>query len=249
MKVEDRMSLNVSRLIEERLLYCEYQPLTNLEDMTFAFEALMRSTPRINPLTVIKEARTTGLLYELDTQCIINAISEFPNSFFGKYYLFINVFPSTILHPDFRQFISSLFSKYPWIRHRVVLEINEDRAEDDLISLPIFVEKLSILKITGFQIALDDIAISKTSFERMEKFLPNFVKLDHTRSKDLAVSSDKQQLISIVLDYTKENAELILEGIETEADLKTAKELGVPLFQGYYISKPKRLSEKLFELY
>lgn len=236
--------MNTKKLIKEKLLYCEYQPLTDLQDATFAFEALMRSNPRINPLTIINDARSQGILYELDTLCINNAIGEFPTSHLEKYFLFVNIFPSTIIHQDFQKFIQNLISSYPHINKRFVFEINEDKAEESLLNLPIFLERLMYLKSVGVRIAFDDIPITRSSFELMEKFVPHFVKLDHTRSKDLAHSIEKQQLISLVLDYTDENVELVLEGIETEADLLIAKDLGVPLFQGYYISKPLRLLEE-----
>ena len=240
------VNMNTKKLILEKLLYCEYQPLTNLQDETFAFEALMRSNPRINPLTIIQDARNQGILYELDTLCMNNAIGEFPISYVDKYFLFVNVFSSTIIHPKFMKFIQNLISRYPHIKERVVFEINEDKKEDSLLDLLLFFERLVYLKSVGIRIALDDIPIRRTLFERMEKFVPHFVKLDHTYSKDLAHSKEKQQLISLVLDYTDENVELVLEGIETEEDLLTAKDLGVPLFQGYYISKPFRIMEERF---
>jgi len=34
---------------------------------------------------------------------------------------------------------------------------------------------------------------------------------------------------------------VVLEGIETHDDLVVAKQLGVPLLQGYFIAKPHRL--------
>lgn len=75
----------------------------------------------------------------------------------------------------------------------------------------------------------------------MERLLPDFVKLDYSKGKNLSKSNIKQQLVSLFLDYTNENMKLVLEGIEKKEDLLVAKKLGVPLLQGYYISKPIRL--------
>lgn len=83
--------------------------------------------------------------------------------------------------------------------------------------------------------------MARASFEKMESFSPDFVKLDYTKSNGLSYSTDKQQVVSLFLEFTNGKMQLVLEGIETKKDLITAKELGVPLLQGYYISKPMPL--------
>ena len=101
---------------------------------------------------------------------------------------------------------------------------------------------LSFLKSLGFSIAFDDLPVAKASFEKIEDISPDFIKLDHTKAQDLSHSTDKQQLVSLFLEYTHKKTKLVLEGIETVEDLLTAKRLGVHLLQGYFISKPKLLS-------
>lgn len=210
-------------------------------DQIFAYEALMRSSQKINPLTLIQYARRQMSLYELDTTCIQNAIIQFPLSFFRQQSLFINIFPSTIVHENFRGFIRNLLLKFPYIRGRIVFEISEDVMEEHIWTREKFLRRIFSLKTFGFRIALDDLPVARSSFDRMRTLFPDFVKLDHTKSRGLSQSFDKQQLISLFLEYTNENMKLVLEGIETEQDLLTAKRLGVPLLQGYYISKPQRL--------
>lgn len=224
-------------------LYSEYQPLISSKDnQIFAYEALMRSQPKISPLSLIKHARNQGVLYDLDMECIKNAIVEYPLSFFCKYYLFINIFPSTIVHSDFRRFIIGILRKYSYIRGRIVFEINEDILDDHIWTRIEFLRGLQELKSYGFQIAFDDMPIVHSSFLKISSLTPDFVKLDHTNANKLSQSLDKQKLISLFLEYTNEKIGLVLEGIETEQDLLTAKELGVPFLQGYYISRPKCLN-------
>ena len=55
---------------------------------------------------------------------------------------------------------------------------------------------------------------------------PDFIKLDYTKAQGLSYSTVKQQTISLFLEYTNEKTKLVLEGIETDADLMTAKRLG-----------------------
>nr|WP_275950884.1 EAL domain-containing protein [Cytobacillus citreus] len=229
-------------MIRKNLLFSEYQPLTNSSnDSIFAYEALMRTTPRINPLIVFQQAQINGLLYELDTACISNAIKEFPIEYFGHYSLFINILPTTIIHNEFKSFINNLLIHYPMIEGQIVFEINENIVKESIWEQKEFLNSLTYLKSLGFSIAFDDLPVSKASFQIIENLTPDFVKLDHTKSKGLSNSKDKQDLISLFLEYTDNKVKLVLEGIETEEDLLTAKRLGVPLLQGFYISMPKRL--------
>ncbi|MBY0124116.1 EAL domain-containing protein [Bacillus sp. S/N-304-OC-R1] len=230
------------KVINDQLLYSEYQPLIDSSNETvFAHEALLRTTPRMNPLAVIEKARMNGILYELDTYCIMNAIKEYPDSYFKSHLLFINIFPSTIIHQDFDHFIHKLLRHFSYIEGRIVFEVNEEAIQNNYWKQASFIKRLSFLKSKGFQIAFDDLPVIKDSFKMIEFISPDFIKLDHTNSKGLSVSIEKQTLISLFLEYTNTNIKLVLEGIETKEDLVTAKQLGVPLLQGYYISKPKRL--------
>lgn len=232
----------MTELIRENKLYSEYQPLLNSSnDCIYGYEALMRSTPKISPLTILRHARKSGVLYELDTASMTNAIREYPNSYLRQHYLFINVLPSTLVHADFENFINGLFECYPHVKNRIVFELNEDWNEEFIWSQEIFLRRIEFLRHLGLRIAFDDLAITRASIKKMDTISPDFVKLDHTRSKGLSQSHEKQQLVSYLLQYTNTDMKLVLEGIETEDDLHTAKNLGVPLLQGYHISKPKRL--------
>ena len=236
-------SPELTKLIKENLLYCEYQPVANSGNISiFAHEALMRSKPRIAPPILFQHARSNGDLYELDTVCIKNAIKEYPHSYIKKQFLFINILPSTIIHAEFEYFIHELLHNYPHIRGRVVFEINEDANEEGIWSQKVFLEGLSFLKSLGFSIAFDDLPVAKSSFEKMAAISPDYIKLDHTKAQGLSNSTAKQQMISLFLEFTNEKTKLVLEGIETDEDLLTAKRLGVHLLQGYFISKPKLLS-------
>ncbi|PLR97698.1 EAL domain-containing protein [Bacillus sp. T33-2] len=234
--------LKIPELIRERLFYTEFQPLWDpATDTIFAFEAFIRTVPLINPLVIFENARKTGDLYDFDTASLVNAVKEYPNSYFQKYLLFVNVFPSTIIHSQFPEFIQKLVESYPDITGRVVFEINEAAIEQCYWAKAIFSERLSLLKTNGFQIAFDDMTFSKMTLKKITKFGPDFVKLDRSCSEKLTDSPDKQNNIARLLSFSNEDMKVVLEGIETNADLLTAKELGVPLLQGYYIARPGRL--------
>ncbi|PLR91930.1 EAL domain-containing protein [Bacillus sp. T33-2] len=235
-------ALNITQLVKERSFYSEFQPLWDtVSENIFAFEAFIRTAPRMNPVTIFENARKKGVLYEFDTASISNAIKEFPYVYLNKYYLFVNVFPSTIVHHDFPIFIEGLLNVYPDIKHRIVFEINEAAIEENYWDQEIFLSRLAFLKSSGFRVAFDDIPVCKTSLQKIMQLAPDFIKLDPSHSEQLTDSLEKQQNIKFLLNFVHAKTDLVLEGIETKDDLLTAKKLGVTIMQGYYISKPQRL--------
>ncbi|MEH7386552.1 EAL domain-containing protein, partial [Bacillus sp. JJ1521] len=69
---------------------------------------------------------------------------------------------------------------------------------------------------------------------------PNYLKLDRIFSINLAKSSQKQKMISLLLQYFQEtDTKIILEGVETNEELQMAKTLGIELCQGYLLSRPQ----------
>ncbi|KAA0549967.1 EAL domain-containing protein [Bacillus sp. BGMRC 2118] len=233
---------NIENIIKEGSFFNEYQPLWNTKtEEIFAYEALIRTEPRVNPIELFQYGRENGLLYDFDTLAILNAIKEYPNEFFQKYLLFINIFPSTLKHPEFTGFIRKLISDHPEIRGKIVFEINEDPAEATLWKEEEFERGLLFLKKMGFLIALDDLRINPMILEKILANKPDFLKLDRKCSQNLSHSRDKQENIEWLVAYSHNKLVLVLEGIENKDDLVIAKQLGVPLLQGYYIEKPHRL--------
>ncbi|PLR75943.1 diguanylate phosphodiesterase [Bacillus sp. V3-13] len=227
----------ITALLEKRSFFSEYQPLWNTEtNSIFAYEAFFRIEDGTSPLVIFQDARDAGLLYELDTASIQNAIKNYP--FFKKYFLFVNVFPSSLIHDKFPMFIKGLMNRFPEIKGEIIFEINEAALEEDCWNKDIFSDRLEFLRSSGFQIAFDDLPITELSLTKIRRHEPEFVKLDHTYSIQLSESLVKQQSIEYLLSYINRKNMLVLEGIETAEDLLVARNLGVPLLQGYYIAKP-----------
>ncbi|MEH7239304.1 EAL domain-containing protein [Bacillus sp. JJ1562] len=232
----------ISTWLDDGFFYTEFQPLWNSKkDTIFAFEAFLRTAPKINPELIFENARGYGLLYELDTKSILNAIKEYPNAYLINHLLFVNVFPSSIVHQEFKEFITKLLITYPDIRGRLVFEINESKHEESIWEEEVFLEGILFLKSKGFRIAFDDLPPSDYPIKNIARLHPEFIKLDRSYLKGLSKSQKNQKTISFLLSYSFPKTTVILEGIETKEDLEIARKLEVSALQGYYFSKPHRL--------
>ena len=65
------------------------------------------------------------------------------------------------------------------------------------------------------------------------------MKVDISLTRNVDADLARRALISALLHYTREtSAQIVAEGIETEAELRTLKLLGVRRGQGYFLGRP-----------
>jgi EAL domain-containing protein (putative c-di-GMP-specific phosphodiesterase class I) len=241
------MMLDLIYFIQLRKIEHVYQPMWNLGNSTlFGYEALVRFPDGVFADGIeeaFELAREIGLLYELDTMSISTAVRNFPFPLWSKEeLLFLNIYPSTLLHNDFLLFIRQLISNFPQICGKIVFELNEAKDEESLWNIPKMKERISFLRENGFYIALDDMGKGAASLQKMIEFSPNYLKLDRYFSQDLFESNEKQHILSLLIEYSKDKMGLILEGIEEMKDFEQAKILQVPIAQGYLLGKPQKVT-------
>jgi EAL domain-containing protein (putative c-di-GMP-specific phosphodiesterase class I) len=226
----------------------EYQPMWNLTSWEiYGYEALIRFPGQIitDIESIFQMAREQELLFELDTLSIGRAIQAFPIQYLKNKQLFVNVFPSTLLHSEFEVFLQKLVQNHPGIRGKVVFELNETIVEGSIWNIPLLKEKVTLLKSYGLSIAIDDIGNGVGTFQKIIELSPDFIKLDRYFSKSLSKTKEKQEMITLLNDYCRGRIGLVLEGIEEEVDLAYAKYLKVPIGQGYLLGRPEKVSEIL----
>jgi EAL domain-containing protein (putative c-di-GMP-specific phosphodiesterase class I) len=243
------MSLSLASTIRLQKVESVYQSMWNINTKAvFGYEALLRFPEGFcggNIEKAFEMARNEGVLYELDTRAISNAVGSFPLHLLNRgLLLFINIYPSTLLHPQFEPFLNQLLKKYPQIEGKIVFELSESEHEESSWALSKLKEKLLMVKEKGFFIALDDVGKGVAGLQKMIEFCPDYIKLDRYFSIELSKSKEKQDMISLLLHYSKHKMEVILEGLEEESDFEQAKILNVPIAQGYLLGKPEKLTAK-----
>lgn len=226
-----------------------FQPLWKFDSWDiYGYEALLRisdESQNLNIEYVLDLVREDGGLYELDTTSVTMAINRFPFDQFHSELLFINIFPSTMLHESFESFIKDLLICYPQARGKIVFEINETKHEEHRWETSKLEEKINFLKEHHFYVAFDDVGKGSATLQKVIEFSPHIIKLDRYFAHELSKSKEKQEMISLLIEYTKQEKILILEGIEEATDLAKAIALGVPVGQGYLLGRPGRLDHQV----
>jgi EAL domain-containing protein (putative c-di-GMP-specific phosphodiesterase class I) len=231
----------IQEIIEKNDFSHCYQHLYKTECLSvFGAEFLLR-TKSGNPEFIFQMAREENRLFELDTRSIDQAFRAYysQKQILLEGMLFINIFPSTILHTQFLSFVARLIESFPDSSEKVVFEIIETEKISNEERLK---ERIHFLQKLGFKIAVDDVGKGWSSLSLIIELEPDFIKLDRYFSIDLAKNPKKQKMIDLLLHYFEgTGTKIILEGVETSSDLQMAQSLGVYLCQGYFLSKPMPL--------
>ena len=222
----------VRRVTRGEGLTMAYQPIVQLDTGTPAgFEALARFSiePVRGPEAWFDEALEVGLGTELDIAAInaaLTALAHLPTGIF----LSINATPATVASGQLEEILGSVWSE------RIVLEITEHASiasYDDLVLV------LANLKPHGLRLAVDDAGAGYASFRHILRLRPEFIKLDMSITRDIDSDPAKKALASALVSFSRDTGSaLIAEGVETSAELKVLRELGVTLAQGYFFGRP-----------
>jgi EAL domain-containing protein (putative c-di-GMP-specific phosphodiesterase class I) len=233
--------MNVYDLFQSDTIYHEYQPLYTLSNRkkVFAYEGLLRNATPINPERLFKSAAKANLLYKLDTYSLQKAISTFVQQQ-SNGYLFLNIYLTTILHPNFILFFESVVKVYPNLPKQLFLELNET-SPDELWNLPLLKSSIRTLRELGVRFAIDDFGQGTASIKRAIEFKAECIKLDGFFAHNLAKDENKQRFLRFFNSFYGEDTLLVLEGIEKREDLLVAKQIGIHIGQGYYLGRPKAI--------
>ncbi|GAB1688776.1 EAL domain-containing protein [Krasilnikovia sp. M28-CT-15] len=150
-------------------------------------------------------------------------------------YVSMNVSPSTLLTRECTDFLDRL------PLGRVVLELSEHDPVEDYDALK---AALGPLRARGMRLAIDDVGAGFSSLRHIVITAPDVIKLD--RSMIAGISGDT--VLGVVANALVDlagvtGAQLVAEGIETEADARTLEELGVDLGQGWHFGAATTVSD------
>src|SRR6185312_5306930 len=99
---------------------------------------------------------------------------------------------------------------------------------------------LSKLRERGAHTAVDDAGAGYSGLTQILAVRPQFLKLDRALVAGVHVDEAKRAMIQMLGELAgRLDAWLVAEGIETESELRTLAQIGVPLGQGYFLARPE----------
>ncbi|XOT97951.1 EAL domain-containing protein, partial [Alcaligenes pakistanensis] len=100
-------------------------------------------------------------------------------------------------------------------------------------------QAIELYRQEGLQFAIDDLGEGYASLRLWSELRPEYVKIDKYFVRDIDTDVLKQQLVRSICDIASHaHSTVIAEGIETSAELRTLRYLGVACGQGYLLCRP-----------
>lgn len=229
--------------IEKGELSLVYQPQIHSKDKKIiGIEALARWTNdtfgSVPPNEFIQYAEENGFIIKLGQyileEAIKTAIMWLNKGYnFGK--MAVNASALELAHPDYLNQLLALCDQYELPCSYVEIEITESI---HLYSVKNSLKMLRNLIRHGIQVTLDDYGIGYANFSTLIEVDFSLLKVDKSIIDTL--HRPKTQLImeSFIEMSAKIGCHVLAEGVETEKQVETLKELGCYLIQGYHYSKP-----------
>ncbi|MFQ5698866.1 MAG: EAL domain-containing protein [Myxococcota bacterium] len=229
----------IARIVVEESVTSVYEPIVRLADLSpIGYEALARGpvgSGLESPIELFNAAAEANLTFELDALCRRSAVRG-AGSLDALHRLFLNILPSSVHDPDFTEHrIRLALEKLGMAPRNLVLEISEREA---IANYPIFREAVDRITRMGVGIALDDTGTGYASLEAAMELDPDFLKIDISLVRRIEDDPQRQELLRGLQRMAAQmDARVIAEGIETDRELDSLRELGIELGQGFLFAR------------
>ncbi len=231
------------KIISQQLLMPLFMPIVNTQTrVIYGYEALIRgpaSSPLHSPSSLFKTAHRLGRILELELLCRELSMRRFKHlGLEGK--MFLNVTPSTLLEPDFREGMTlDLVKQIGFDPDRIVIEITEQFPIDDYALMK---EATSHYRKMGFEVALDDLGAGYSGLRSWSELCPQYVKIDRHFIEGIDTALIKQEFVRSIVEVARSiKCQVIAEGIERIEEYRILNDMGIRIQQGYYFSRPTAL--------
>lgn len=223
-------------IIDESVRYA-YQPIININTGSiFAYEALIRPVSDLlgRPDNLLRVAEAQFKLDKIERLTWFHALKGFFTQVREDDYarIFINSIPNQLLSEEDWQTLEELYGDK---LSRIVMEITENaRSEVDIEE-----RKRAFCSKWNIPIALDDFGSGYSNSDLLVSRMFHFVKLDMGLIHNIDKNPSTQALVRSTIAYCHENFLMVIaEGVETQEEFDTVKELGADFVQGFLLAKP-----------
>jgi len=214
-----------------------YQPIVNVPARRVAgYEALVRGEQGLSFPELVAGMDSTTLRYfhhKTAEEAIRRAVSLGLAE--RKASLTINILPDRDPAALNARSIRELAQRYGLPVNRIILEMTEDHH----LSLAEFTELLAENRAAGFASATDDFGAGYSGLTALVDSRPEVLKLDRALIRDIDRSDAREKIVGAFVKVCQAlGMTLVAEGVETLAECRKLRTLGIKYMQGFFFSKP-----------
>ena len=249
----DRLDLehDLRNALEGKGLDVYFQPLMRIPDKkVHGFEALVRwhhpQKGLVSAMSFVPLAEEAGLQPLIDRMVLQRTCAEVVKLNTGIFVggpaaAHVNLSPNSLNETDFVSNLATDIMESGIDPSHLVLEITESVIMHDMEQAA---SKLRAIKSLGVRLALDDFGTGYSSLSYLRRLPIDVVKIDKIFVDEIEKHNGAAALVQAILLLGKGlDFEVVAEGIETEAQMKSLVELGCVYGQGYYLARPLSSTE------
>jgi diguanylate cyclase (GGDEF)-like protein/PAS domain S-box-containing protein len=226
----------------EFVLY--YQPAIELASgQLTGFEALLRwqhpTQGLIPPDEFVPLAEETGLIVPLGRWILAEAClqaNKWRDQFGSTLTMSVNISARQVEGAGLLSDVAAALDAAGLAPSGLILELTETAIAVDVQST---VDKLRELDASGIRLAIDDFGTGYSSLRYIKQFPVRELKIDRSFVSALENPTSNPTLVTLIIDLARSlQMSTVAEGIETQFQMDTMRDLGCTLGQGYLFSPP-----------
>jgi len=247
-----RLDVQLRKAIKKQEFFLQFQPIFNLNQQAQPrianIEALIRWRNNkgdiISPAEFIPYAEQSGLILHIGEWVISEAfrhLSVLMQQSGQTVGLSINISPRQFRDHSLPLRISQLLQQYAIPPALITLEITESAVfEHEEQALEI----LKQLKELGVRVSLDDFGVGNSSLFKLKHLPIDELKIDRAFMVDVPDSTADSEIVSTIVKTAGIlGISVVVEGIETQAQLDFLRDTGCDCIQGFLLGRPMPIED------
>lgn len=228
-----------------------YQPIVRLSTgKVTGFEALVRwqhaEQGLLFPSRFISMAEETGLIIPLSWWILRTAcrqMSHWRKLFSDQLFpdkaaltMSVNLSSKQFSMVDLSSQIQQILRESNLEPHHLKLELTESMVMENATSV---IDTLYQLRALGIRLAIDDFGTGYSSLSYLPRFPLTTLKIDRSFVEQIGTCNDSLEIVRTILTLAHNlRMDVVAEGVETETQANSLREMGCEYGQGFYFYKP-----------
>jgi diguanylate cyclase (GGDEF)-like protein len=246
-----RLLNDLHRALEARSFTALYQPVVSLATgQVQGWEALLRwrleDGTLVTPKDFLAVLEEHGLMVPVGQLVLENALEWLaqrapaaPGT--QPPYMSVNLSPLQLTQHDVVGWIDAAVQKAGLRHDQLHLELTESR---QLSQDPLVRQRLTELKDLGLRLAMDDYGTGASTLGHLKELPFDLLKIDRTFVAALSESEPDRRIVQAIIAMGQSlGLEVVAEGVETEDQAQTLREMGCTYGQGQLFGPPSASGE------
>lgn len=238
------LETELNKAVADQQFVLHYQPQYRVKDQSFnSFEALIRwqhpEHGMIPPDRFIPLLEATGKIHKVGEWVVRQAIADFQEWFGdnpGERVMGVNVSTIQLMNSDFSELLQQVFQETGFNPRNFAIEVTESSFVKNHFVMAKELHKISAL---GVEIQMDDFGTGYSSLYRLKNLPFDVVKIDQGFVREIVNDErDRIMVMGAIETIHAFGMNVVVEGVEHEAQRKVLEEIGCDYMQGYLFSRP-----------